>query len=75
MSGCVSIDMIALDITDDPLGHADRVGPSDFVGEPRPADAPNAQTGVIGYEILVSLDEPFKPSNLENGRSHVEATS
>jgi alanine racemase len=53
--GRISMDLIALDVTDLPAGSVKRGDFATVIGEGRDADAVGDMLGTIGYEVLTSL--------------------
>jgi alanine racemase len=57
--GRISMDLIALDITELPAGSVRRGDFATVIGEGRDADALGAMLGTIGYEVLTSLGRRY----------------
>jgi alanine racemase len=57
--GRISMDLIALDITDLPDGSVRRGDFATVIGEGRDVDALGEMLGTIGYEVLTSLSRRF----------------
>ncbi len=57
--GRISMDLIALDITDLPNGSVRRGDFATVIGEGRDVDAAGEMLGTIGYEVLTSLGRRF----------------
>jgi alanine racemase len=57
--GRISMDLIALDITDLPDGSVRRGDFATVIGEGRDVDAAGEMQGTIGYEVLTSLSRRF----------------
>ncbi len=59
MVGLISMDLLAIDVTDCPEGAVRRNDMATFIGGEFDLDAAGAQTGTTGYEILTSLGRRF----------------
>jgi alanine racemase len=57
--GRISMDLIALDITDLPAGSVKRGDFATVIGDGRDADAVGEMLGTIGYEVLTSLGRRY----------------
>jgi alanine racemase len=57
--GRISMDLMAVDVTDLPEGVVRRDGMATLIGDGLPLDEVAAQAGTIGYEVLTSLGRRF----------------
>jgi alanine racemase len=57
--GRISMDLVALDVTDLPAGSVKRGDFATVIGERRDVDAVGEMMGTIGYEVLTSLGRRY----------------